>query len=86
MSKKTYKCPYCTERYDKYKLIYHIEEKHEELIPEKQTPTQVVFNYINKKDHGTCVVCGKETEWNEKAGKYNRLCNNPKCKEKVRGY
>ena len=47
---KTYKCPYCTERYDKYKLIYHIEEKHEELIPEKQTPTQVVFNYINKKD------------------------------------
>ena len=84
MSKKTYKCPYCTERYDKFKLIYHIEEKHEELIPEKQTPTQVVFNYINKKDHGTCVVCGKETEWNEKAGKYNRLCNNPKCKEKLR--
>ena len=81
---KTYKCPYCNERYDKYNLIYHIEKDHEDLIPEKQTPTQVVFNYINKKDHGTCVVCGKETKWNEKTGRYNRLCDNPKCREKLR--
>lgn len=81
---KRYKCPYCEERLEREKLIIHVEEKHDELIPENQTPTQVVFNSINKKTHGTCVVCKKDTDWNEKAGKYNRLCNNPKCREKLR--
>ena len=84
MSEKKYKCPYCDNKYTRNKLIDHVEDKHEDLIPENQTPTQVVFNSINKKDHGTCVVCKKPTTWNEKAGKYNRLCNNPKCREKLR--
>lgn len=84
MSEKKYKCPYCDERHDRNKLIDHVEDVHEDLIPENQTPTQVVFNSINKKDHGTCVICKKPTSWNEKAGKYNRLCDNPKCREKMR--
>ena len=81
---KKYKCPYCEERHERNKLIDHVEDVHEDLIPEGQTPTQVVFNSINKKTHGTCVVCKKPTEWNEKAGKYNRLCNDPRCREKLR--
>lgn len=81
---KRYKCPYCDERFERDKLIDHVEDKHEDLIPENHTPTQVVFNSINKKTHGTCIVCKKPTKWNEKAGKYNRLCDNPKCKEKLR--
>lgn len=84
MSEKKYKCPYCDNKYIRNKLIDHVEDEHEDLIPENQTPTQVVFNSINKKDHGTCVVCKKSTTWNEKAGKYNRLCDNPKCREKLR--
>lgn len=83
MSKK-YKCPYCDERHEREKLIYHVEEEHEDLIPEHQTPTQVVFNSINKKDHGTCIVCKRSTKWNEKAGRYDRLCTNPRCKQKLR--
>lgn len=81
---KKYKCPYCDKRYEREKLIDHIEDNHEDMIPEHQTPTQVVFNYINKKDHGTCIVCKKPTKWNEKAGRYDRLCENPKCRETLR--
>lgn len=81
---KRYKCPYCEERLERDKLIEHVEDEHEDLIPENHTPTQVVFNSINKKTHGTCIVCKKPTKWNEKAGKYNRLCDNPNCKEKLR--
>ena len=81
---KKYKCPYCDERYEREKLISHVEDEHEDFIPEKQTPTQVVFNSINKKDHGTCIVCKKPTKWNEKAGRYDRLCTNPRCRQKLR--
>lgn len=85
MSKnKTYKCPYCDKRYPKEELIDHIDKEHQDLIPEKYSSARLVFNLINKKDHGTCIVCGKETDWNEKTYKYNRLCNNPKCREYLR--
>ena len=81
---KRYKCPYCNERLEREKLITHVEDKHEDLIPEGQTPTQVVFNSINHKTHGICVVCKKDTDWNEQIGRYNRLCGDPRCKEKLR--
>lgn len=83
-SSKKYKCPYCEKRLEKEMLINHIENKHEDMIPENFTSRQVVFNYINKKTCGKCIVCGKETDWNDTSGKYNRLCNNPKCKQKLR--
>ena len=51
------------------------------MIPQDYTSARFVFNYINKKDHGSCVVCGGETEWKEENWKYARLCKNPKCKE-----
>lgn len=81
---KKYKCPYCDERSERNKLIDHVEDEHEDLIPQNYTPTQVVFNSINKKDHGTCIVCKNPTKWNEKVGRYDRLCSNPKCREKLR--
>ena len=79
-TKKKYKCPFCDERYDREHLVYHIERKHPEMIPQDYTSARVVFNYINKKDHGSCIVCGGETEWKEENWKYARLCKNPKCK------
>lgn len=83
MSKK-YKCPYCNDRYERQKLVTHIDKKHNELLPEGYTSTRVVFNSINNRTCGYCRVCKKETEWNEKSGRYNVLCNNPKCKETMR--
>lgn len=81
---KRYKCPYCEKRLERDNLITHVEDNHEDLIPENYTPRRVVFNSINNKTSGTCIVCGKITDWNEKSGKYNRLCNNPRCREKLR--
>ena len=75
---RTFKCPYCPERYKRPKLVDHVEKVHSDMIPEGYTPARVVFNYINKKEHGRCVQCGKETEWNEEVWRYNRYCSQ-KC-------
>lgn len=82
--KKKYKCPYCDGRYEREKLHIHIQNKHEDLIPEGYTALRVAFNTINHKDHGSCIICGNETDWNEQKGRYERLCNNPACKEKYK--
>ena len=78
------KCPYCSFTNIKEKVINHIELKHEDMIPQGFTAARVLFNFINKKDHGTCVICKGNTAWNEKTNKYNRLCNKPECKNKLR--
>lgn len=78
---KKYKCPYCELRDIKINLISHVEEEHEEMIPKDYTPARVVFNHINKKEHGRCIQCGKETKWNENTWKYERLCDDKKCYE-----
>ena len=78
------KCPYCNFKNTKEKVIAHIDKKHEDLIPEGYTAARVLFNSIHHIDHGTCVVCKQPTEWNENTNKYKRLCNNPKCREKLR--
>lgn len=81
---KRYKCPYCELRLIRKDLIKHIDKKHEELIPQGYSSARLVYNQVNKIDHGKCRVCGKPTSWNEKSGRYNVLCDNPKCKEHMR--
>lgn len=78
---KKYKCLYCGQHYDREALIRHIEKKHEDEIPEGYSATRVVFNLINKKDHGNCVVCKKETGWNPTLARYDRFCSE-ECKNK----
>lgn len=76
---KKYKCPYCDYRFEREKLPNHIEKYHSELIPEGYTPSRVAFNAINKKEHGTCIICKGESPWNEDKQRYERLCDNKKC-------
>lgn len=75
---RLFKCPYCDERLNRTDLVYHIDEEHEDMIPQDYTASRVVFNYINKKECGKCIMCGKETKWNDKVWRYDRLCSN-KC-------
>ena len=63
-------------------LIDHIDSKHKEMIPKGYTATRVVFNLVNKKDHGSCIVCRSETDWDESKARYNRLCNKESCRKK----
>lgn len=79
---KKYKCPYCDKRYTRMDLVSHIEKKHSDMIPKDYTATRVVFNLINKKDHGTCVICGKETKWDEDKARYDRFCGSKACHDK----
>lgn len=78
---KKYKCPYCDKRFVRAKLHIHIQNEHEDLIPEGYTALRVAFNTINHKTEGHCIMCGAVTDWNEDKGRYERLCNDPKCHE-----
>ena len=78
---RKYKCPYCEQKYERNKLHIHIQNKHENMIPEGYTALRVAFNVINNKTEGHCIMCGKVSDWNEDKGRYERLCNDPKCHE-----
>lgn len=76
---KKYKCPYCDKRMERMDLVAHIDKKHSDMIPKDYTATRVIFNIINRKEYGTCVICGDETEWDEDKARYNRFCGKKKC-------
>lgn len=79
------RCKFC----DKYFLtvddyVLHLERKHPEEIPEDMVPWQYYYYLKTNKTHGNCIMCKKETGWNEKTHKYNRFCTNPACKQEYR--
>lgn len=82
---KKYKCPYCDFRGIRLDVINHVDKKHEDLIPEGYTAARAVYDFINKTDHGTCMICKSAVyEWNDKINRYYNLCKNPACRAKVR--
>lgn len=85
MAKTKIKCKHC----DSYFLdipgyVQHLDEAHKDFIPKNMTAYQYYYYLKTGKTHGNCVVCKKETKWNETTHKYNRFCDNPACKEKYR--
>ena len=78
----SYKCPVCKME---YKTLggwsEHMHRHHPDEIPKGFTDLQYFYYTITGKKSGSCVQCHKPTDWNEATGKYNRYCNNPKCKE-----
>lgn len=79
---KKYNCPFCDYRNTSDNLIRHIDKKHQEDLPEGYTAGRMVFNIRNKRDHGTCLICKQETEWNENTQRYNSLCGRKECHDK----
>jgi endogenous inhibitor of DNA gyrase (YacG/DUF329 family) len=86
------KCPYCDAKYvapnkeelpnAKKALYSHMEENHQNDMG-GMSPSQSYFNYKNRKLKGNCVICGKETKWNESTEHYERFCSD-KCKKAYR--
>ena len=77
-----WKCPFCDTRGSKEDLCLHIERKHLDELPEGFTPLRAVFHTVNRKDFSyerPCRICKKPTKWDEKKGRYDFLCGNPRC-------
>ena len=82
---KRYMCPYCNTKFLRTDLIEHMETKHPEMIPEGYTAARVIYEIVNKKNYGTCMICkDKVYDWDEKLCKYKNLCNRSACREAIR--
>lgn len=82
---KVYKCPHCGAKYKSLQTWgNHMASVHPELIPSGWSYARYFYYVLTGKDHGTCIVCKKDTEWNEGSQKYERFCNDPKCKQEYR--
>lgn len=87
-----YRCQYCQYnipankdikgiKSPKHKMGEHYETKHKELLPGGMNGYRYFYFLLTKKDHGSCVICKNETDFNEITMKYSRFCNNPACKQ-----
>lgn len=78
-NQKRYKCPYCDFRDIRSELVHHINDEHEEMIPEGYTASRIVFNLVNKRKTGSCMMDKRETKWDEDKGRYDAFCSE-RCK------
>lgn len=82
MAKRYVKCPLCAFKdYNKLKVYEHMEKEHADQIPEGMGADQYWYNLTHHKDSGHCIICKRPTAWNSITHKYNRFCDNPRCKE-----
>ncbi len=92
---KIYRCQHCSFtvminknekgiKSAKHKMGEHYETKHKDLLPPDMSGYRWFYYLLTKKDHGRCVECHKDTDFNEISMKYSRFCNNPLCKQKYK--
>lgn len=80
---KAFKCPFCQKRYIEKRYLYsHMEKEHKEELGDLSA-ANIYFNFKNKKTHGSCIVCKRETKFNEKTERYDRICSK-KCSDLYR--
>ena len=68
----------------KYLMGLHYEMKHKELLPPDMSGFRWFYFLLTKKDHGSCVMCKNNTQFNNVTMKYSRFCDNPQCKQKYK--
>jgi len=84
-TKKKIFCKFCDQMFmDPDTYVIHLEDEHKEMIPLDMVPWQFYYYLKTGRTEGKCVVCKQPTTWNDKTHKYNRFCNNAKCKESYR--
>ena len=80
-----YRCPECRKPFRTLGAwANHMNNAHPEVRPKGYSDRRFFYYNLTGKTHGNCIVCKKETEWNEETSKYNRFCSNLKCKEEYR--
>lgn len=84
MAKRKVHCKLCDRVFiDKSYLVSHIAKAHKDQIPEGWSAARYECYLRTGKSEGHCIYCGKPTGFNEKTGKYFRLCKDPKCREQA---
>lgn len=82
--KRKVHCQLCDKVFvDKYSLINHIASKHTDQIPGGWSAARYECYLRTGKVEGKCIYCGNPTGFNEKTGKYFRICKSVKCREKA---
>lgn len=82
---KVFRCPDCKKEYNSLTTWgNHVQKMHPETIPNGYSPARYFYYLQTGKDHGTCIVCKRDTQFNEASAKYERFCTDPKCKEQYR--
>ena len=75
-------CKICKKKFTELTGLYnHIECKHKEMIPKNMSVQQYYYYMKTGRSNGNCVMCKQPTSWNGNTNKYNRFCDDPKCKE-----
>ena len=84
-SRRKIHCQFCDTYFlDPDGYAIHLETDHEDFLPVDYTGWRYYYYQKTGKLKGSCVMCKEETRWNETTHKYNRFCDNPKCKEKYK--
>ena len=79
-STRKYRCPYCRITATRDRLVSHIQDEHEDMLPEGYSAARALYDHINKKNYGTCLICKKNVyEWDETICRYKTPCDNPSC-------
>ena len=79
-SSRKYRCPYCNTTATREKLVSHIDKMHQDMIPEGYSSARALYDHINKKNYGTCLICKRKVyEWDDNVARYKNICNNPDC-------
>lgn len=77
-------CPFCSLVFDeKHKFCHHIANMHNSQVPEDMEPLEFAYGLlVNKTPGRLCIMCKKNNvNFNPSTLKYERFCNDPKCKE-----
>lgn len=77
-----FKCELCDASFKELEdLKQHLDDEHHDEIPKNFTVAQYYYYLKTGKDHGRCIVCKRDTPFNESTGKYARFCGRQECKD-----
>lgn len=80
-----HKCYICENKFKEAIDVHkHILGNHNDMIPKDHTVERFYYMQKTGREHGSCVVCKRDTGWNGSTMKYHRFCKDPRCKEKYR--
>ena len=79
------KCPICGQKYVNHDGVYsHMTRMHSDEIPKGMGSDQYYYDLTHNGKRTKCIICKKDTPWNERTHKYHRLCGSEECNKKNR--